>query len=180
VATGQPVVVEVTLEDELLQRRQLQRIAVSVADAADPDQPEVGRLVLTPAGDKRSGTAEDDAFRRYTAIWRPMQRGNLALRVVEPALADLNLVQRLEVRHPDDEMLKLATDHAALAELAEQTGGTVVPPDALASLTERVPNRMRKTPADIVEPLWNAPLALIVVVLLLTVEWVGRKIIRLA
>ena len=38
---------------------------------------------------------------------------------------------------------------------------------------------MPAIPPFIREPLWDSPLALIVVLLLITVEWVGRKMIRL-
>ena len=38
----------------------------------------------------------------------------------------------------------------------------------------------QRTADDLREPVWDSYLALTVVVLLVTVEWIGRKIIRLA
>ena len=66
-----------------------------------------------------------------------------------------------------------------LEKLAQETGGAVVPLNELDKLTDLIPNRARRTPDDIREPLWDSYLALIIVVSLATIEWIGRKVIRL-
>lgn len=81
------------------------------------------------------------------------------------------------MRRPD-------ADHELLRTLAEETGGQVIDPAAageaapLEALRD-LPNRSIRTPMDLVEPLWDTPLCLILVVLLLTTEWIGRKMLRL-
>ena len=107
----------------------------------------------------------------YEAVWRPSVSGQLLLRVDEPSLADLDLAQGLEVVRPDDELR-----HPALA---KETGGRVVRLKELDQLAFLVPNRAQRTPNDIREPLWSSYVSLIAVLVLLTAEWVGRKVIRL-
>ena len=43
-----------------------------------------------------------------------------------------------------------------------------------------IPSNPQRTPNDLREPLWNSYFALFAVVGLLTAEWIGRKVIRLA
>jgi hypothetical protein len=83
------------------------------------------------------------------------------------------------VIHPDDERRQPATDHPRLETLAADTGGKVVSLAKLDDLATLIPKRAQRTANDDREALWDSPLALIIVLLLLTVEWVGRKMIRL-
>ena len=101
------------------------------------------------------------------------------MQVSEATLDELDISTLVEVIAPDDELRRPEPDHARLALLSEQTGGRVIPLNELAVLAEVVPNRARKTPADIREPLWHSPLALVLILGLLTVEWIVRKVIRL-
>jgi hypothetical protein len=172
VAQDQAVVVTLHIDDPLLLDRELPRVQMRVE--SDDDDAVLETLELRPAGEQRGAAVQ------YRAVWRPMRAGRLQLRVVEPALVDLALSQAVEVIRADDEMRHPAPDHARLAQLAQQTGGRVVAPDELDQLPSLLPNRAQRTADDLREPLWDSYLALIVVVLLLTVEWIGRKIIRLA
>jgi len=103
----------------------------------------------------------------------------LRLSVEDPALADLGVDATIEVIDPNDEMRQPLPDHARLRELAKQTSGRVVPLDKLDQLVARVPNRARRIDDDISERLWDSPMSLLMVLMLLTLEWVGRKLIRL-
>ena len=87
----------------------------------------------------------------------------------------------LSVYAPDDERRQPETDHAALATLTEQTGGAIVSESELSAISGRIPNRERRI-AGIpeIETLWDSPLSLILIVLFLSVEWIGRRLIRLA
>ena len=180
----QAAVVSLHINDELLSQRDLSKITVAVSRADGPaDKAAVlEKIELAPraeifrrrqAGDRKAGRPD------YQAIWRPSVPGRLTLRVVEPELEDLNATRGVEVVSADDETRHPVPDHEKLAELAEQTGGKVLALDKLDDLATLVPNRARRTPNDIREPLWNSYLALIVVVTLLTAEWIGRKVIRL-
>ena len=87
----------------------------------------------------------------------------------------------VEVYHPDDEKRQPVPDHDRLAALAEQTRGRVVPLDDLWQLADpqAVPDNAVQEQNDIREPIWRSTLALLVVLTLLTAEWVGRKLVRL-
>lgn len=184
VDVGEPVVVELTIEDAALLERQLPRVAVSVTRAPAAGEGEAAspgaawdRVQLLPVtGDDGQAVGGQ---RVYRALWRPAAAGDLVLRVTEPALDALGLVRPLEVVAPDDEMRQAVPDHARLAALAAATGGEVIPLDHLERLLPVVPNLAEKTAIDSREPLWNSWLALMVVLGLLTTEWVIRKVIWL-
>ena len=78
-------------------------------------------------------------------------------------------------------MRRPQTDHPLLAKLAEATGGHVLAPDELSQVSKLLPNRKLKLAGEPeVYTLWDTPLALILVVILLTAEWVGRRLVRMA
>jgi len=180
-AQDQTTVVEVTLEDPALIARELERITVDVFDGPDADADRIDRLELRPVTDTEADPELGGEKTRQTfrATWRATTPGRLDLRVTEGALLAFDLRQPIEVIAPDDEWRQPQADHARLAALAEQTGGAVVPLHELARLEQLVPNRARRIPDDLREPIWNSVLALIVILTLLTVEWIARKLIRL-
>ncbi len=179
VASRQPVVVDVVIEDALLLRRKLSKVSVQVFPADDPTAGAIERFDLRRKSD--AGEVTTIPRQRFTSIWRPAHRApHIVLRAVEPALAHLDLSQTLHVVQSDDEIRQIATDHPKLAALASDTGGKVVLLNQLNELTRLVPNRARRTPIDQTESLWDSPLALAALLVLLTLEWLGRKLIRLA
>ena len=73
------------------------------------------------------------------------------------------------------------TNHELLSNLSQSTGGEVITPAELTKVRELLPNRgvrLIGTPEE--ETLWDTPLALILLLVLVTFEWVGRRLIRLA
>jgi hypothetical protein len=183
----QAAVVHLRINDELLAQRELPRISVAVTrlDAPGKENTPVERidLVRKSSGNADANTA-DPATRvldvAYEAIWRPATPGRLQLRVNEPAMDDLNITQSVEVIRPDDELRQPLPDRQRPVALAKDTGGAVVELDRLDDLATLVPNRARRTPNDLREPLGDSFLSLLIVLALLTAEWVGRKMIRLA
>lgn len=85
-----------------------------------------------------------------------------------------------ECERPDDETRRASADHGLLAELARETGGAVLRPEDLATLPGLLPKRSVVTEHATLEPLWDAPLAMILIVLGATAEWLGRRWLRLA
>ena len=81
---------------------------------------------------------------------------------------------------PDDELRRPETDHGLLADLASSTAGRVLDPADLDRLPELLPNRSVRTLNPLTERIWDTPLFFGLVLLLATLEWVGRKVIRLA
>ncbi len=186
VELGQAVVVELHLNDPLLADRQLLRVAVGVTTADEHDPTGSGpthveqiELVQRQRPDAPLSDQDTPSKQLYQAVWHPRHTGRLLLRVNEPALSHLDTTAPIEVIHPADELRQPLPDHPRLAALAQQTGGQVVEPDQLDKLATLIPNRARRTPNDIREPLWDTPLTLLAVLVLLTAEWVGRKVIRL-
>ncbi len=72
------------------------------------------------------------------------------------------------------------TDHALLEALTATTGGQVLAPDDLGQLPQLLPNRSVQTVKPLSERIWDTPLAFALVLLVLTAEWIGRKVLRLA
>ena len=60
------------------------------------------------------------------------------------------------------------------------TGGQVLAPDGLGSCPQLLPNRSVQTVKPLSERIWDTPLAFALVLLVLTAEWIGRKVLRLA
>ncbi len=180
VSVRQPVVVELELSDASLINRGLPRIDVTVRSSSNPAGAPVDTLTLLPVAESESTSAGSVRRASYRAVWRPTTTGELLLSVTDPALAELGLVQALRVSSADDELADARGDHARLRALAQETSGAVVPLDELGRLTELVPNRARITETDIREPLWASALSLIVLIVLFTLEWAVRRVIRLA
>lgn len=179
----QAVVVELRVSDTMFLQRRFPRIAVAVTRPSDGQDEAIRvleRIDLVPEAQASglSGGSMPD-HRVYKAVWQPHHTGRLVLGVVEAGLKDLGITLPIEVLHPDDELRQPLPDHARLEALANLSGGKVVPPDRLEELATLVPNRSRRTANDIRHPLWDTPWTLVIVMVLLTVEWVGRKLISL-
>ncbi|MEX2216689.1 MAG: hypothetical protein WD768_21425 [Phycisphaeraceae bacterium] len=178
VEPAQTVIVKLVVRDPLILQRNLSKISVAVSKADDPSQRVLERLDLTQTGEADPNRPAGEV-REYSAQWQPSAAGDLTLRVIESGLDDLGITESIDVVHPADETRQVATDHGRLKALAEATGGQVVNLNELDSLATLIPSRAQRTENDIREPLWDSPLALILVLLLITAEWIGRKAIRL-
>ncbi|MBI1369700.1 MAG: hypothetical protein GC162_13725 [Planctomycetes bacterium] len=177
-ATGDTLVVELNINDQALLEQQPSTIAVDVTEVAGEKDP-APRPGSTPT-QRITLTASPDRKGHYQGLWTPPAAGRMALRVVEPTLADLGLTQIVQVDRADAELRYPAADHALLGELAQRSGGTVLAASQVDDLERLLPNNARHTVTDISEPLWNSPLAFILVLLLISGEWIGRRLIGLA
>lgn len=170
-----PMGVPITLELELLDSRLVDASPSAIrVRAEDRDGPlgEAIELLSEPS---------DASGRRFAAIWTPPGIGSYRLVADDPLFAGVGPDAMLEVFARDDERRRPETDHALLADLAEQTGGAVLTEEELASLADRLPNRARRiTGTPEIETLWDTPLTLLLIVVLLSVEWIGRRLIRLS
>ncbi|MEQ9206146.1 MAG: VWA domain-containing protein [Phycisphaerales bacterium] len=119
--------------------------------------------------------------KRRSAIWTPIEPGLYSISVSHPLLGVDPVSQTFRVLASWDESTNPNTAHDALATLSEQTQGDMLNPDQLSNLPDLLPNRTRITtlPPQ-TTPLWDRPIVLILLVLLLTTEWIGRRAIRLA
>jgi hypothetical protein len=164
--------------------RQPVRLELRVLDAQMIESPSASVSVVIETTDgtkvaemelRRVEGAED----RYAATFLPDTSGELRIRLADPSFARVDLTASLDVFAPDDELRRPETDHSLLAGLAAATNGKVLSPDELDELPRLLPNRAVKTINPLTEPIWDTPLALILVLALLTAEWIGRKTLRL-
>lgn len=179
VETDQTVVITVRVTDSLLLQREMPRIKVAVTKAGDPTGKVLEEIDLVQV---QSAADENEIAKRgreYRAEWRPNISGTLEVRVADAAVADVDISQEIRVVRPDDEMRETAADHARLTKLATDTGGEIVPLHEIDRLVTLVKSVKRTSTNDIPESLWDSPLTLMLVVLLLSIEWIGRKVIRL-
>ena len=131
--------------------------------------------------DMRSRSLRPDRSnpRVFSATWLPPTAGTWIAKPIDVELAGFELSAAIDVELPDSELRQPEADHESLERLASLTGGESVPPDQIGSLPEKLPNRQVRIINERSESLWDTPLALILVITLLTIEWVGRRVIRL-
>ncbi len=116
----------------------------------------------------------------FVGTYSTREPGDYAAEPLDTSLLGLGISTPFEVITSDDELKNPAADHAALARLSQQTGGELIPASQLAELPAKLPNRqLRLLGAEEIWTLWDRPLALALIVVLLTLEWAGRKWIRL-
>lgn len=164
---GEQVTAELGLLDPQLARQLPDRIDAELRDAeGQPVRtvPLVRRQDAAGEGDRFTGTFAADRAGAYTLI-------------VPPLAADVPaLAANVNVEIPRAELDRPAVDRAALTRLANDTGGEVVPLSSISQLAELIPSVEKRVPVITDRALWDSPLALILVALLLTTEWVGRKV----
>lgn len=148
-----------------------------------------------PGGAGGAGGTGEGGSAWYSATWVPAQPGAYRGVVTDAMTAQTppdpartvgtdtdpkEIAAEAEVFLPDDELRKPQSNHPLLASLSEATGGVVLPAGDLSSLEQALPRREVRLPgAGEEKSLWDSPLALLLVIGLLTVEWVGRRLIRL-
>ena len=176
----QPVRVELRLLDQALVDQQLPTVSVRVrrVEPTPEAQPWAGVTLRLSA--EQSASARH-VSQTYSAAWVPDEPGRYVLEPTDPFLSGLELSATLDVLTPNDELRRPETDHALLARLSEQTEGAVLALDSIDELPALLPRReVTITGVPDIETLWDKPIVLALLVLLLTAEWVGRKLLQLA
>ena len=151
----------------------------------DPDAPPAPTPTPTPTSGTeltlRPALGEASGRRNFVGVWIPQGTGRYRVTATDPLLSSFNLTADAEVWLADDELRRPETDHPLLAQLSRDTGGSVLKGDELARLERLLPKReVRVALAPDEQTLWDAPLSLILLLGLLLIEWVGRRLIRLA
>jgi len=172
-----PARVEVRLLDQSLVDRRLPSVRARVRLIDERDQTGMAQTLTLGVEDTGARRALSQG---YAASWLPTEPGVYEIIVDEPLLAPLGLRIEVEVLADSDELRDPMADHELLASLAERTGGRVLGMDTLGELPDVLPRRevvIAGQPQ--VEPLWDRPVVLVVLLVMLALEWIGRRLIRL-
>jgi hypothetical protein len=173
----QPVRMAVVLLDQALVDAAPATLTVRIR-RDDATGPATSELTLAP---EQVRSAVRGATRSYATTWVPSEPGKYRLEVADPLLASLGLTSDVEVTLPDDELRRPESDHPLLAKLSQETTGQVLTASRLTELPGLLPNReVHITGTPDIQPLWDKPLSLILLLLVLTAEWVGRRLLKLA
>lgn len=111
----------------------------------------------------------------YRAEFSAEAPGNYRLAVPGEEIATLDFT----VRDDNREHSRAALNDSLLRELAEQTGGAYFTLDQLAQLPAAITNRSARLSKLKEVDLWSSPLFFVVLILLLTLEWIVRKVSEL-
>jgi uncharacterized membrane protein len=161
---GQQVQVRLRLLDPLLIQQLPEQIRVQLEDAA-------GQVVSQQTLVRQEG--ENDV---YLGSWPADQTGRLVVRLPAVAGAVDEVSLPIDVIVPRLELTEPRVDRTFLSRLASETLGQPVElSQAAGVLPELIPSAARVILLDISQPLWDAPLALFLVALLVSSEWVLRK-----
>ena len=120
-------------------------------------------LVKQPGGDSYIASFTADRLGKFTA----------RVASVAPGIDDLTLP--IEVTVPKLELSVPQVDRTSLARLASETGGRVIDFANAATDLLKIPSAERRVPVISDQPLWSAPIAMVLFVLLIASEWIARK-----
>ncbi len=173
---GQQVLIRLRLLDQTLMDKKPREVSVRIVRTGGSRAGEATTVTLRPDGSE----GESGETGSFVGLWPAGEPGTFSVEGADPLLAGLDLSARVDVTLPDDELRSPQADHASLEALAGATGGAVVAPGELSKIGSLLPNRQVKllgTPE--VETLWDKPLAWTALMVLLAVEWMGRRLIKL-
>ncbi len=170
-----PVRVGVDLIDQSLLDARPTGLTVRLSKATASGEAERVEVLLKPTGDVGGGRA-----RSFVGTWVPQSAGTWTGIVTDAILEGKGVSATAEVALRDDELRRPEADHTLLTALAQDTGGTVLTESTIDRLPDVLPKReVRTLSVARLETLWDRPTVLMILIGLLTIEWVLRRVIRL-
>lgn len=161
-----------------------QRITVRVLD--ESIMSDIGDIItLEMIGEQSRSTRRmtllrvDGDTNTWTTTWVPMQPDRYLVDLLPPLPTDIASIETLVI-DPGGEMANPATNHPLLLELSEGTGGTVISPTEIRSLPDLIPDRSITSERISQRSIWSNPWLLVIPLLLAGMEWMGRRVFRLA
>lgn len=115
---------------------------------------------------------------QWVGVWTPDAAGRTEIHVESARIGAHHAA--VEVTRRDIELGQPQADHALLKDIASRTAGSVILPGDVSRLKQVLPRRSEVSERSIVDPLWNSPLALIMLLALVFGELLGRRWLRLA
>lgn len=179
--------VEIFDSQLLADQRDVIKIAAAEPRAAPDESGNQGNASTAP--DSSPGDASPAVVGRFAVhrlgpesnlfegAWVPPRPGSFVLEApnIVPRPGERAASVLVRVERPDLEARRPEADHDVLARMASATGGQLVELDQLESAFGAIRDRSVQIPDDIVEPLWDSKLALMLFALMISVEWVLRK-----
>jgi hypothetical protein len=177
---GEPVRAQVDIMDPLMLSLQPESIDINVSV---PHEPRAGAASPSQkiAADQFKLHRIGEGASIFEGTYLPPGTGSLVLTANTLTTgADLKpAALGVHVREPDLEGRRPEANHEMLSLMAQSTGGKVVAMDELRETLATIPNRSILIPDDVVEPLWDSRLSMILFVLLIGTEWALRKVFGL-
>jgi len=128
------------------------------------------------AVENQTGTGGGGAVEKITGSATAQEIGEFTL-VPKPGIlpVEISPAPRLKIEQPQREFQETTVDMQSLKGIASRTGGAVISPSNSDELRKLIPDRSLNILSSTPEELWNKPFALVLVVLLATIEWLLRK-----
>ena len=113
----------------------------------------------------------------FEGTWVPPGPGHFVVEAagITPRPGERTGSVLIRIERPDLETRRPEADHEVLERIARSTGGLVLELDQLATGFDAIRDRSVQIPDDLVEPLWDSKLALVLFVLMILMEWILRK-----
>lgn len=161
---GQTVTLRARALSPAVQLELPDQIAVQILD-------DKGQVVRRQMMTRQPGQAD-----LFVGAFTADREGHLTAQL-PPAAADVEAMQvPLEVIAPRQELADPTVDRRLLTNLSGLSGvGKIVEPADAGAVLPLIPSAARVIPVDTSVPIWSAPLAMALFVLLITVEWILRK-----
>jgi hypothetical protein len=117
----------------------------------------------------------------FEGAWVPLAPGTYVLEApdIVPRPGERASTVLVRVERPDLEARRPEADHDTLARIASATGGQFVNLDELETAFAAIRDRSVQIPDDLIEPLWDSKLALVLFALMISMEWILRKVFGL-
>jgi uncharacterized membrane protein len=113
----------------------------------------------------------------FGGSWTADRTGRVTVRLASLAPGIDPMELPVEIIVPRLELAMPQVDGVALARLASETLGQNLTLAQASEVLPTIPSAAKVIPVDIAEPLWDAPLVLLLFVGLITAEWVTRKMV---
>jgi uncharacterized membrane protein len=162
---GQQVRVTLRVLDPQLLQQLPDHIRVDIQDST-------GRVIRQESLVRQEGSSDT-----YVLSFAAEQIGKFMVKMQSIAGGTDAIDLPLEVSVPRLELVQPQVDRVSLARIAAETRGQVIELSKAAQLLPTlIPSAAKVIPIESGQPLWDAPLAMVLFVLLITIEWLMRKL----
>ena len=162
---GEQIRVQMRVLDPQLIQQLPEQIRVDIHDAS-------GQLIRQETLTRQEGSSD-----LYALSFTADRVGKFTLKLPPIAGGVEAMELPIDVNVPRLELVTPQVDRTAMARLAQETMGRQVDLAKVSNdLPRLIPSAEKRIPIETSQPLWDAPLAMVLFVLLITTEWLLRKV----